>query len=68
MNFSRWEKYNAYDRADMLDKACHQVTNHTMPLWQYQLLHAPAHLSDRDTAAICGWAKDESARLVQEGG
>lgn len=67
MNFSRWARYNAYDRADLLDKMCDQISKHKMPLFQYRLVHADARLSDADIAAVCAWTKDESARLTQEG-
>jgi hypothetical protein len=67
MNFSRWARYNAFDRADLLDKICDQISKHRMPLLQYRLVHREAWLSDADVAAVCGWTKDESARLTQEG-
>jgi hypothetical protein len=67
LNFSRWGRYNAFDRADLLDKMCDQISKHHMPLWQYRLVHADARLSDADVAVVCAWTKDESARLTQEG-
>ena len=67
LNFSRWGRYNAFDRADLLDKLCDRVSKHQMPLLQYRLVHADARLSDADIAAVCGWTRDESARLTQEG-
>ena len=66
LSFSRWGRYNAYDRADHLDKMCDQISKHHMPLWQYRLVHADAGLSDADIAVVCAWTKDESARLTQE--
>jgi hypothetical protein len=67
LNFSRWSRYNGFDRADLLDKMCDQISKHHMPLWQYRLVHADARLSDADIAGVCAWTKDESARLTQEG-
>ena len=67
LNFSRWGRYNAYDRADMLDKMCEFVSQRKMPLWQYRLLHSSARLSEQDVATLCGWTRDEAARLTRAG-
>jgi hypothetical protein len=67
LNFSRWKNYNAFDRADLLDKICEHVSNGTMPLWQYRLVHRGTGLSDTETAAVCGWAEAEAARLTGAG-
>jgi Haem-binding domain len=66
LSFSRWGRYNAFDRADLLDKMCDQVSKARMPLWQYRLVHADARLADADIATVCTWTADESARLTQE--
>ena len=66
MNFSRWGRYNPYDRADMLDKVCDFVSKHKMPLWQYRLMHPDARLSDPEIATLCDWSHVEAARLTQE--
>lgn len=67
MNFSRWGRYNAFDRADMLDKACDMATKRSMPVWQYRVVHRSSRLSDADIDAICGWTREESARLTRTG-
>ena len=67
INFSRWAQYNAFDRADKLDKICELVTNRKMPLWPYRLLHSDARLSDADVKTLCAWTWQEAARLVQGG-
>ena len=67
VNFSRWRKYNAFDRADLLDKVCDQISKRKMPLWQYRIAHATARLSRADMDAVCAWTKDEAARLTEEG-
>jgi hypothetical protein len=67
MNFSRWGRYNAFDRADMLDKVCDRVSKGRMPVLQYRLVHWDARLSGEDVAAICAWTKQEAARLIPEG-
>jgi hypothetical protein len=67
LNFSEWGRYNPFDRADLLDKACREVSKRRMPLWQYRLLHSEARLSAQDVALLCGWSHDEATRLVNGG-
>jgi hypothetical protein len=67
LNFSRWQDYNPYDRADMLDKICDLATKGRMPLWPYRLAHREARLDEADVRALCAWADDEAARLVAGG-
>ena len=69
MNFSKWGRYNVYDRADLLDKVCDAVSKREMPLAPYRWLHgAAARLSDQEVAALCAWTRDEAARLTREAG
>jgi heme-binding protein len=65
LNLSRWTQYNAFDRADMLDKMCQLASSGTMPPWQYRMMHHAARLSPTDVAALCSWTRDEETRLVQ---
>ena len=67
LNFSRWNQYNRFDRADLLDKVCEKATSRDMPLWQYRLLHPEARLGDPDVAALCAWTRQEAARLSGDG-
>jgi len=67
MNFSQWGHYSAFDRADMLDKACEMISKREMPLWQYRLLHPEARLTGDQITALCTWAHAEADRLVQGG-
>jgi hypothetical protein len=67
MNFSQWGHYSAFDRADMLDKACDMISKREMPLWQYRLLHSEARLTRNQITALCAWAHGEADRLVQGG-
>jgi hypothetical protein len=67
LNFAEWKAYNAFDRADLLDKICDRVTKKKMPLWPYRLLHPAARLTDDDAKAICAWTDQEATRLVQGG-
>lgn len=66
MNFSRWARYNRFDRADLLDKACELAAKRDMPLWPYRILHREARLSEDDISALCEWSRHEAARLVEE--
>jgi hypothetical protein len=65
INFSRWAEYNAFDRADKLDKMCEMAASRRMPLWPYRLLHPEARLSDAAVDELCAWTGQEAARLVQ---
>jgi hypothetical protein len=67
LNFSQWEQYNPFDRADLLDKVCKLATAGTMPLPRYRMLHADARLSSTDIAQLCEWSRAEETRLVQGG-
>jgi heme-binding protein len=66
LNWSRWPEYNAFDRADMLDKVCQLATTHTMPPLRYRMLHSNARLSATDLIDLCDWTRLEADRLVQE--
>ena len=67
LNFSRWDGYNVYDRADKLDKACEVISSGQMPPFQYRIIHGEARLSEQEIATICAWTRDESARLTRTG-
>jgi len=67
LNFSRWAEYNAFDRADKLDKICELASNGKMPPWQYSLFHGEARFSDEEVKALCAWTAVEATRLVQGG-
>ena len=67
LNLSRWTQYNAFDRADMLDKICERASTGKMPPWQYRIMHSEARLSPTDIAGLCDWSQREAARLVQGG-
>jgi hypothetical protein len=67
INFSHWARYNAFDRADMLDKICDVASSRRMPPRPYRMLHSEARLSDADVAALCAWSREEATRLIEEG-
>ena len=64
LNFSRWEEYNPFDRAGMLDEVCERAATRTMPPQPYRLLHGESRLSPDDLAALCAWTEQEATRLV----
>jgi len=65
INFSNWARYNAFDRADMLDKVCDVAFSRRMPPRPYRMLHSEARLSDTDVAELCAWSRQEAARLME---
>ena len=67
LDWSLWESYNRFARAELLDKACERMSQGMMPPWQYRLLHPAARLSARDVDELCAWSRREADRLVREG-
>lgn len=67
VNFSSWTQYNAFDRADMLDKVCGLAMARKMPPLPYRVLHSEARLSETDVAELCAWSRQEATRLVEGG-
>jgi hypothetical protein len=67
LNWSLWEAYGRFDRAELLDKACERAVRQEMPPWQYRLLHREARLSSREVDDFCAWSRRESAQLAREG-
>ena len=67
LDWSRWQSYNRFDRAELLDKVCELATKGVMPPWQYRLVHSDARLSPRESGELCDWARRESARLTEGG-
>ena len=67
LDWSEWEAYNRFDRAELLDKACERASQRLMPPWQYRMLHPEAQLSAHDVDELCAWSRREAARLAQGG-
>ena len=67
LDWSVWESYSRFDRAELLDKACERASRRLMPPWQYRMLHPEARLSTHDVEELCGWSRREAARLAQGG-
>jgi len=67
LDWSHWEEYNRFDRAELLDKVCDRASHGEMPPWPYRLVHRDASLTAIDLRELCEWAQGESARLAQGG-
>jgi len=67
LNFSKWSRYNPFDRAGLLDKVCELASAGKMPLPRYLMLHHEARLSQTDIDQLCAWTEHEATRLVQGG-
>lgn len=65
LNLSRWEEYNRFDRADMLDKICERASSGKMPPRPYRIMHAEARLAANDVTVLCAWTEHEAERLVE---
>ena len=66
LNLSRWEQYNPFDRADMLDKMCERASSGKMPPLPYRVMHSDARLTTTDIRVLCAWSEHEADRLVEE--
>ena len=67
LDWSHWEEFNRFDRAELLDKVCDRASSGVMPPWQYRLAHRDASLGAADIRELCAWARTESTHLVQGG-
>ena len=67
LDWSLWESYNRFDRAELLDKACARARTGLMPPWTYRLLHSGARLSAQEVDEFCAWSRREGARLAEGG-
>jgi len=56
MNFSRWNQYDAKERAEHLEESWEEVEEGHMPLFIYPPLHPEARLSDADRELLRVWA------------
>ena len=65
LNFSTWDGYHRFERADLLDKSCELVSQGTMPLRSYVWMHPNARLDQHEVEALCEWTREESGRLTR---
>jgi Haem-binding domain len=60
-NYSEWAGY-APDKANkLLHDICEEITDGSMPIGSYTLVHHDARLSDADVQALCTWTKSVTA-------
>ena len=62
LDFSDWA--NQPDLADEPMLICDAVSDGSMPLHDYMLIHRNTKLSKRDVELICGWAATSSASMT----
>jgi hypothetical protein len=55
MNMSEWGKMSQSKQEKKLQDICDQITDGTMPLDKYLLIHKDAVLSQQEKDAICKW-------------
>jgi len=67
LDWSLWESYNRFDRAELLDKACERARAGLMPPWPYRMVHPETQLSAKDVDELCEWSRREGARLLEGG-
>ena len=62
MNFSNWgsEKHTA----NQLAEVCDAVSDGSMPLRGYSVLHPSARLSQEDVKLICEWSRNSVAQVT----
>jgi len=66
LNFSQWNTLPAKRRVKKLEEIQRLMTDGTMPLASYLLIHRDRKLSDDDKQIVSTWATAERARLTQE--
>ena len=63
LNFSVWNTYTPSKKSKKLEEVCEQIESKEMPIPSYLWIHRSSVLSDSDGKALCGWAKQEQARI-----
>ncbi len=61
LNFSAWDRYDARERAHVMEEIREEVEMGAMPLWYYLPLHPQARLSDADRAVLRRWTGPAAA-------
>lgn len=57
LNFSEWASYPPNDAAHALEEICEETREGNMPMWQYELTHPGARLSEADKRTLCTWVE-----------
>jgi hypothetical protein len=66
LNFSEWATYSKRKQLGLLDEISEVVTDGSMPLESYLMLHADARLFDHQVEKINAWC-EEAAEQVLDG-
>lgn len=63
VNFSEFATYSPKKAAHKLHEIEEQMTDQTMPITSYKLMHKDAHLSDEEYKDVADWAKKLQAEI-----
>ncbi|MEO8072765.1 MAG: heme-binding domain-containing protein [Acidobacteriota bacterium] len=63
LNLSVWNTYEERRKKRKISEICEQVESREMPLPSYLYIHWDAKLSDEQIKVLCGWTKQEGAKL-----
>lgn len=64
LNFSEWEKLDAYEKGEMLEEIAEEVEEGEMPMKIYPITHPKAKLSDENREDIVNWALSMAESLA----
>ncbi|MFN0278407.1 MAG: heme-binding domain-containing protein [Pyrinomonadaceae bacterium] len=67
LNFSVFNTYEPKKKAHKLEEICEMVESKEMPLPSYLWIHWDAVLKDTEAKALCDWANEERAKILQSG-
>jgi hypothetical protein len=65
LNFSTWADHKKNRKASKLEEIGDQLSDKTMPMKKYLLLHPSAQLSASDIEVISRWSGQERQRLSE---
>jgi hypothetical protein len=66
LNFSDWGDLSSRKRINAMHDICEVITEGSMPLKGYTLIHRETRLSQSQIDRICQWTRDESQRLLEK--
>jgi hypothetical protein len=64
LNFSEWGNYSKRQQISLLGDICETVSDRSMPLKSYTLLHKDAELFDYEIEEICDWTERAAENLL----
>lgn len=64
LNFSEWGNYSKRQQIGLLSEICETVSDRSMPLRSYTLLHKDAELFDHEIEEICDWTEKAAENLL----